>query len=127
MPAPCCIPIDKKLPIETAALIGLCGGDRVGATICTAPVKPGVSVVVLGAGGVGLSIVQGAKLCGATDIIVVDRFQSRLDYAKTFGATATVLADTDCRVPSRNKPADAEQAFVTKQLVHLVCRNKVLR
>jgi S-(hydroxymethyl)glutathione dehydrogenase/alcohol dehydrogenase len=57
----------------------------------TAKVKPGSSVAVFGAGGVGLSILMGAKLAGASRLIVVDRVQDKLDIATAFGATDVLL------------------------------------
>ena len=58
-------------------------------------VRPGHTVVVVGAGPIGLATIQGAKLYSPTHIIAVDKAQSRLDAAKQFGADLTVLADDD--------------------------------
>ena len=58
-------------------------------------VRPGHTVVVVGAGPIGLAAIQGAKLYSPTHIIAVDKAQSRLDAAKQFGADLTVLADDD--------------------------------
>jgi Zn-dependent alcohol dehydrogenase len=59
----------------------------------TAEVKPGESVVVFGCGGVGLNILQGAALCGAEKIIAVDTNPTKMDIARQFGATHTILAN----------------------------------
>src|SRR5690606_27508589 len=64
-----------------------------GAAFYTAGVRPGESVVVYGAGGIGLNTLQGAVLCGASTIIAVDTNPAKMDLARTFGATHTLLAD----------------------------------
>jgi S-(hydroxymethyl)glutathione dehydrogenase / alcohol dehydrogenase len=61
-------------------------------------VTPGDSVVVIGCGGVGLNVIQGARIAGATSIIAVDVKASALDFAKKFGATHTVNARTEAAV-----------------------------
>ncbi|PWU49884.1 alcohol dehydrogenase [Micromonospora globispora] len=58
-------------------------------------VRPGQTVVVVGAGPIGLAAIQGARLYSPTHIIAVDKAQSRLDAAKQFGADLTVLVDDD--------------------------------
>lgn len=92
VPQECCVPMPKEVPLEIAALIGCAVTTGVGAVLNTAKVKPGASVVVFGAGGVGLSTIMGAKLAGASHIIAVDRAEGKLDIAKQFGATECVLA-----------------------------------
>jgi S-(hydroxymethyl)glutathione dehydrogenase / alcohol dehydrogenase len=64
----------------------------VGAALNTAQVRPGSSVAVFGTGGVGTSIIQGARIAGARQIIAVDLIDSKLDTARHFGATHTVNA-----------------------------------
>jgi Zn-dependent alcohol dehydrogenase len=59
----------------------------IGAAINTAKVQPGSVVAVIGCGGVGLNVIQGAALAGARKIIAIDLLQNKLDFAKTFGAT----------------------------------------
>jgi len=59
----------------------------------TAAVRPGQSVVVYGAGGVGLNIIQGAVLCGAGPVIAVDTNSSKMEIAREFGATHTLFSD----------------------------------
>src|SRR4029077_4876897 len=60
-------------------------------------VTPGSSVVVVGSGGVGLNVIQGARIAGAAKIVAIDVIDERLDFALTFGATHTVNAnDEDC-------------------------------
>ena len=64
----------------------------VGAVINTAKVEPGATVLVIGCGGVGLNVVQGALLAGAERIIAVDTLQNKLSFAREFGATDTLIA-----------------------------------
>jgi S-(hydroxymethyl)glutathione dehydrogenase / alcohol dehydrogenase len=64
----------------------------VGAALNTATILPGDAVAVIGAGGVGLNVIQGARIAGAEKIIAIDMFDSKLDMAKQFGATDVVNA-----------------------------------
>lgn len=92
VPQECCVPMPADLPPAVAALIGCAVTTGVGAVLNTARVRPGSSVAVFGAGGVGLSIIMGAKLAGASRIIAVDQAASKLDLARDFGATDAVSA-----------------------------------
>jgi S-(hydroxymethyl)glutathione dehydrogenase/alcohol dehydrogenase len=87
------IPIDPELPLDKAALVGCAVMTGVGAAINTAKVEPGSSVAVFGCGGVGLNVIQGARLAGAERIIAVDRLDNKLTQAKRFGATHTLRPD----------------------------------
>ncbi|MHB8341375.1 MAG: Zn-dependent alcohol dehydrogenase [Mycobacteriales bacterium] len=89
------VPVDPALPFEVAALVGCAVTTGVGAVLNTAEVVPGSSVMVLGCGGVGLSVVMGARLAGATTIIAVDLDAAKLDLAGELGATDAVLATED--------------------------------
>ncbi len=93
VPEQSCVPIRKEIPFEVAALVGCAVATGVGAAIYTADVRPGQSVVVYGAGGVGLNILQGAALCGADPIIAVDTNSSKMEIAREFGATHTLFSD----------------------------------
>jgi S-(hydroxymethyl)glutathione dehydrogenase/alcohol dehydrogenase len=84
------VPIPKDVPLDIAALIGCGVMTGVGAALNTAKVQPGSSVVVFGCGGVGISVIQGARIAGATDIVAVDVVESKLEEAKKFGATHAV-------------------------------------
>jgi len=80
-----------------AALIGCAVATGVGAVLNTARIEAGASVVVVGAGGVGLSAVMGAALSGATPIIAVDSNPAKLELARDLGATHGVLAEDAAR------------------------------
>jgi S-(hydroxymethyl)glutathione dehydrogenase/alcohol dehydrogenase len=84
------VPIRADVPLEAAALVGCGVMTGVGAVVNTAKVEPGSSVVVIGCGGVGLNVVQGAVLAGAEKIIGVDLNPRKLTLATQFGATHTV-------------------------------------
>ena len=78
-----------------AALIGCCVSTGVGAVLKTAQVPDGASVAVIGLGGVGLSCVMGAALAGASTIVAIDRFATKLDAALAVGATDGLVAGDD--------------------------------
>lgn len=86
------IKIDDDVPLEVAALIGCGVSTGVGAVLNAAKVQPGARVAVLGCGGVGINVIQGAKIAGAEMIIAIDMVQSKLDAAKKLGATHVVDA-----------------------------------
>jgi len=86
------IPIPPDLPAEQMCLIGCGVMTGVGAALHAAKVEPGSSVAVFGCGGVGTSVIQGARLCGATTIIGVDVDAQKLAWAKELGATHVVNA-----------------------------------
>ena len=84
------VKIDKDIPLDRAALVGCAVTTGVGAALNTAQVTPGSTVAVFGAGGVGISVIQGARIAGARQIIAVDLLDSKLETAKRFGATDTI-------------------------------------
>jgi S-(hydroxymethyl)glutathione dehydrogenase/alcohol dehydrogenase len=84
--------IPEEIPIECAALIACGVSTGLGAVFNTARVEPGATVVVIGIGGVGLNVVQGARLAGAARIIAVDLLDRKLEYARQFGATHAINA-----------------------------------
>ncbi len=86
------VKIDDDLPMDRMALIGCGVTTGLGAVLRTAKVPPGASVAVIGTGGVGSSVIQGARIAGAGQIIAVDVVDSKLETAKKFGATDTVNA-----------------------------------
>jgi S-(hydroxymethyl)glutathione dehydrogenase/alcohol dehydrogenase len=86
------IKINPDYPLEKAALVGCGVTTGVGAVINTAQVQPGEWVAVIGAGGVGLNAVQGAKLAGAERIFTIDLVERKLKFAAAFGATDLINA-----------------------------------
>ncbi|MCZ6770463.1 MAG: alcohol dehydrogenase catalytic domain-containing protein, partial [Proteobacteria bacterium] len=91
VPSVCVVAIDKSYDFKAAALVGCGVTTGVGAAIKTAEVKTGSTVAVFGCGGVGLNVIQGARIAGAAQIIAVDLSAEKLELAKHFGATDTVL------------------------------------
>jgi S-(hydroxymethyl)glutathione dehydrogenase/alcohol dehydrogenase len=104
VPAACAIPLADDVPFEVAALIGCAVQTGLGAVLNTGKVAAGDTVVVVGLGGVGDSIVQGAVLAGASKIIGVDTVASRREAALKLGATDVL------------NPADGALAAMVKQL-----------
>ncbi|MFT7224388.1 MAG: alcohol dehydrogenase [Cellvibrionaceae bacterium] len=91
------VKIDKSLPLVEAALFGCAVLTGVGAVINTASITAGVSVAVIGLGGVGLSSLLGARAAGAGQIVAIDLDDNKLDLAKELGATYCVNAGSeDC-------------------------------
>ena len=86
------IKIDASVPLERAALFGCAVTTGVGAVVNTARVRPGATVAVLGVGGVGLNVVQGSRLAGASEIVAIDTVAAKLELARMLGATATIDA-----------------------------------
>lgn len=93
VPAISCVKIPNGIPLKVAALIGCGVLTGVGAALNTADIREGDTVAVIGAGGVGLNVIQGARIAGAGEIIAIDMFESKLEMAKAFGATTVVKAD----------------------------------
>lgn len=90
------VKIPEGVPLDVACVVGCAVQTGVGAVINTAKVEPGATVLVTGLGGVGLSIVQGAVLAGASRVVVSDLVAARREAALQFGATdALDPTDTD--------------------------------
>ncbi|MGH8973521.1 MAG: Zn-dependent alcohol dehydrogenase [Acidimicrobiia bacterium] len=86
------VKIDPDVDLRVAALIGCGVLTGVGAALNTSRITEGDTVAVIGCGGVGLNVIQGARVAGAAEVIAVDTAPVKLDMAKTFGATAGVDA-----------------------------------
>ena len=95
VPESCAISIDKKMPLDLAALIGCSVMTGVGAVINTAAVPAGASMAVFGVGGVGLNVVQGGALAAAHPIIAVDINAAKLEHARKLGATHGIDASRE--------------------------------
>jgi S-(hydroxymethyl)glutathione dehydrogenase / alcohol dehydrogenase len=87
-----CVPVDPRVPLDRAALIGCAVSTGVGAVLFSARVSPGSTMAVFGAGGVGLNAVQGGAIANASRIIAVDVNRRKLALALEFGATDVVDA-----------------------------------
>lgn len=120
------VKLPEGVPMNSAALVGCGVTTGLGAVLNTARVRPGTTVAVFGAGGVGLAAIQGARIAGARQIIAVDMNDYKFSTALGLGATHTVDASTNNPVEAvRNlsnggvdfafeaigKKATAEQAF----------------
>ena len=86
--------VNADIPMELACILGCAVVTGLGAALNTANVQPGESVAVIGCGGVGLNVIQGARLAGAGHIIAIDANASKLERARQLGATATVDASS---------------------------------
>jgi S-(hydroxymethyl)glutathione dehydrogenase/alcohol dehydrogenase len=106
------IKMRKDFPLDQACLIGCCVPTGFGAVYNAAGVKPGDSVAVWGLGGIGLNVVQGAKLRGANPIIGVDLEGSKEAIAREFGATHFINSSKEDPVPKVQELTDGGADFV---------------
>ena len=90
IPQQACQPVPDEVPFPVGALIGCRVTTGVGAVINSPAAAAGMSVAVFGCGGVGLNVIQGARLMGASRIITVDIYDHKLEFSYRFGATDTV-------------------------------------
>jgi len=104
--------VPKEMPFAQAALLGCGVVTGAGAVLNTANVKPGESVVIFGAGGVGLNAASGARLAGASRIVVIDIQPKRLDAARGFGATDVIDS-------TKSKPVDAVRDLLPGGVDHV--------
>ncbi|WP_343330832.1 Zn-dependent alcohol dehydrogenase [Polaribacter staleyi] len=88
-----CVQLESAMPMASASIISCGVMTGYGSVVNSAQLKAGSSAVILGTGGVGLNAIQGAKISGASKIIAIDINPERLEMAKKFGATHTILAD----------------------------------
>jgi S-(hydroxymethyl)glutathione dehydrogenase/alcohol dehydrogenase len=86
--------LDESVPADVAALVGCAVTTGLGAVFNTAKVPPGATVAVVGCGGIGLNVLQGAVVAGAARVIAVDVAADKLARAREFGATDVVDAST---------------------------------
>ncbi len=88
------VKITKDMPLDKAALISCGVMTGVGAALNRAKVAPASTVAVFGVGGIGMSVIQGARIAGARKIIAVDLVDYKLERAREFGATDVVNASS---------------------------------
>ena len=98
LPTASVIKVPADVPFEVGALMGCGVMTGVGSVVNVAKVKPGDNVAIIGCGGVGISVMQAAKISGATPILAVDMVEPKLEWARQFGASHAVT------------PADVEAA-----------------
>ncbi|MBG6058225.1 S-(hydroxymethyl)glutathione dehydrogenase/alcohol dehydrogenase [Cryobacterium sp. MP_M5] len=97
------IKVRSDAPLDLIALIGCAIATGVGAVRNTAQFKAGSTAAVIGCGGVGLSVIQGARLEKASKILAVDVSQEKLELARKLGATSTLLVTPEMDVPAEMK------------------------
>jgi S-(hydroxymethyl)glutathione dehydrogenase/alcohol dehydrogenase len=108
------LPIDRNIPFDVAAVLGCAVVTGIGAVFNRARIPAGSRVAVVGVGGVGLNVVQGAALANATQIIAVDRLQNKLELARQLGATHLIDAtreDAVARVKELTDGMGVDYAF----------------
>lgn len=103
--------INRRIPFAPACIIGCGTVTGAGAVINTAGVRVGDSVAVIGAGGVGLNVISGARLAGALQIIAIDIDPTKLEAAARFGATHTIDA-------SHTDPIEAVMDLTGRGVTH---------
>jgi S-(hydroxymethyl)glutathione dehydrogenase / alcohol dehydrogenase len=106
------IPVPRDLPFEALASLGCAVVTGVGAVLNAARMPPGATVAVIGAGGVGLNVVQGAAIATAARIIAVDRHPAPLALAEAFGATDRVQAGDSASAAVRELTAGRGADYV---------------
>jgi Zn-dependent alcohol dehydrogenase len=114
VPAIGAVKIPDDVPLDVAALIGCGVLTGVGAAVNTASIAPGDTVAVVGCGGVGLNVIQGAVIAGAARVIAVDMLEGKLKLAEQFGATDLVdasAADSVGRVFELTEGRGADVVF----------------
>src|SRR6185369_10105287 len=104
--------LPNDMPFAQAALLGCGVVTGAGAVLNTANVHAGDTIVIFGAGGVGLNAVSGARIAGASRIVVIDIHQKRLDEAQRFGATDVVDS-------TKTNPVEAVRALLPEGADHV--------
>lgn len=96
LPPAALIKVDDDVPFDVGALIGCAVMTGVGSVLNVARVRAGDSVAVVGCGGVGIAVIQGAVIAGAAQVVGIDLVPEKLTWARDFGATHGVTpADVD--------------------------------
>lgn len=113
-PVACSTPYDGDMPMDAASLLSCGVITGVGAVVNSAGLKAGQDVVVIGACGVGLNAIQGARIAGARRIVAIDTTEEKLDAAMGFGATDGILASSGAPAAARRSLGKgAETVIVT--------------
>jgi S-(hydroxymethyl)glutathione dehydrogenase/alcohol dehydrogenase len=110
-----CVAIDRSIPLESACLIGCAVMTGTGAVLNRARVQPGQTVAVIGAGGIGQSVIQGARLASAGRVVVIDANPDKEGPARQMGATdfidASSTKDTVAALRELGLPNGVDYAF----------------
>ena len=105
------MPLPDAVPLEQAALLGCAALTGVGAVLNAARPEPGFTALVIGAGGVGQFVVQGARIAGATEILVVDPVEARREQAVALGATRACAPEDVREAVTALDPEGVDYAF----------------
>ncbi len=110
-----CIKIEPDIPLDKAALVGCGVTTGWGSATYAAEVQPGETVVVVGAGGIGMNAIQGAALAGARHIVAVDPVEFKREQAMVFGATHTAssIEEATALVGEITWGANADKTIIT--------------
>lgn len=119
VPAIGAVKVDDDVPLKSAALIGCGVLTGFGAATNTANIREGDTVAVIGCGGVGLNVIQGARYAGAGRVIAIDKMPFKLDLAKQFGATDLVDASATNPVSSVMDLTEQRGADVAFEVIGL--------
>lgn len=117
------VKIEPDIPLDLACLAGCGVTTGIGAALNTARVQPGSTVAVIGCGGVGLNVLQGARIAGAARILAVDTQRAKLDLASDLGATdlLEVVPGEDLAAAIRERvPRGVDYAFEVIGLTSVV-------
>jgi S-(hydroxymethyl)glutathione dehydrogenase / alcohol dehydrogenase len=123
------VPVPAEMPLDRAALLGCGVITGYGAVQHTARVSANDSVVVIGAGGVGLNAIQSARLAGARPVVAIDRVESKLAVATQFGATHALAAGDPketVRAVKKLIGRGADYVFVTVGIPELVAQAQMM-
>jgi Zn-dependent alcohol dehydrogenase len=111
VPESAAVKIPQELPVDQACLIGCAVATGVMSVLQTAKVPPGARVAVIGCGAVGLSVIQGARIAGASEIRALDVDERKLEQAVRFGATHTEPGPVDYAFDVVGRGSTFEQAL----------------
>jgi Zn-dependent alcohol dehydrogenase len=111
VPAVAAVKVPRELPVEQACLLGCAVATGVMSVLETAKVWEGARVAVIGCGAVGLSVIQGARIAGASEIRAIDLDERKLEQATRFGATHTEPGTVDFVFDVVGRSATFEQAL----------------
>lgn len=121
------IKVDSDLPLDEFCLAGCGVITGIGAALNVAEIRPGDTVVVVGAGGVGLSVIQGARISGASAIVAVDPAEDKFNIAIAIGATHTVRSPAAAsELLEEIAPGGADVAFEVVGIPALVAETLML-